>query len=204
MASGRRIAFYGGSFDPPHLGHGMVAAWLRWSGLVDEVWLVPVFEHAFGKPLRSFVARQRACEALADLVGDWVRVSDVEAALGGVSFTRRTLDALAERHPEAIWRLVIGADLLPGVSRWRDWSVMSDRYDPIVVGRQGYPTVPGSPSFPAISSTRIREMLAEGAPVDHLVPPAVVACWSQGSGGGSATNPRTCPPGEAEPGGNVP
>ena len=42
-----RVAVYGGSFNPPHVAHAMVASWLLWTRLVDEVWLVPVFRHAF-------------------------------------------------------------------------------------------------------------------------------------------------------------
>ena len=52
-----RIAVYGGSFNPPHIAHTMVASWLLWTEMVDEVWLVPVYRHAFeqshGKKLRS-------------------------------------------------------------------------------------------------------------------------------------------------------
>ncbi|HMV67690.1 MAG TPA: nicotinate-nicotinamide nucleotide adenylyltransferase [Myxococcota bacterium] len=170
-----RIGVYGGSFHPPHVGHGLVAAWLGWTRRVDEVWLVPVGGHAFGKELAPFADRVRWCEALAAEVGPWVRVSAIEGQLPVPSYTVQTLDALAARHPEHGFQLVIGADILPDVPRWRDWGRIERAYPPIVVGRGGYPDVPGSPTFPAVSSTAIRAALARGEPVDHLVPAAVRA-----------------------------
>ena len=44
---------YGGSFNPPHIAHAMVASWLVWSGEVDQVWIVPVYQHAFEKIMVS-------------------------------------------------------------------------------------------------------------------------------------------------------
>jgi len=164
----------GGSFHPPHVGHAMVAAWLRWSDRADEVWLLPTYQHAFGKALAPFEARVRWCEALAGAVGPHVRVCTLESTLQGTSYTKRTLDVLARQHPDCRFRLVIGADLLPTTPRWKDWAGIEAAYDPLVVGRVGYPPVAGAPSFPDVSSTAIREALRDGAPVDHLVPAAVL------------------------------
>lgn len=169
-----RIAIYGGSFHPPHLGHGLVAAWLLWTERVDEVWLVPVFDHPFAKELAPFDDRVRWCEALASTIDPRVRVSTVERDLAGVSYTVRTLDALADRHPEHAFRLVIGADVLASTPKWRQWERIAERYAPIVVGRAGYGDVPGAPTFPEVSSTQVRAALAAGDPVDHLVPAAVL------------------------------
>lgn len=152
----------------------MIAAWLRWADRADEVWLLPTFSHAFGKALAPFEARAAWCEALAGAVGPHVSVCRVEAELGGTSYTRRTLDTLSERHPDRRFRLVIGADLLPTTPRWHDWEGIASTYDPIVVGRVGYPEVVGAPTFPDISSTAIRASLRAGEPVDHLVPAGVL------------------------------
>lgn len=170
-----RVAFYGGSFNPPHVGHAMVAGWLRWTDRVDEVWLVPVFQHPFGKPLADWALRLDLCEELASQVGSWVRVCPVEAELAGVSFTVRTLDVLAARHPEHKLRLVVGADVLGQTRAWRDWASIEARYSPIVVGRAGWPEVPDAPTFPEVSSTDVRARIAAGRPWDHLVPSGVAA-----------------------------
>jgi nicotinate-nucleotide adenylyltransferase len=170
-----RIGVLGGSFHPPHVGHALVAGWLGWSDRVDEVWLIPAFEHAFGKALAPFDDRVRWCGALAAAVGPWIRVETIERELGGTSYTIRTLDALAARHPEHAFRLVVGADVLPETPRWRDWARIEAAYAPIVVGRVGFGAVPGAPVFPEVSSTAIRAALARGEDVSALVPAGVLA-----------------------------
>lgn len=172
-----RVAVFGGSFNPPHVGHGMVAAWLGWTAQVDEVWLVPTFHHAFGKPLAPFTNRVAACRALAALVGPWVRVQEIEAELPTPSFTIHTLDALAARHPGHQLRLVVGADNLAARTKWRAWDRIEAEYAPIVVGR-GELHVAGAPSFPDVSSTEVRRRLQAGEPVGSFVPAGVLAAWS--------------------------
>lgn len=173
-----RIAVYGGSFDPPHVGHAMVAAWLRWTGHAEEVWLVPTFAHAFGKQLTPFDTRRRWCEALAADVGPWVRVCTVESELPEPSYTIDTLQALAAAHPQHRFRLVVGGDVLGQVQDWRRWDLIQERFEPLVVGRAGYPPVPGAVSFPEVSSTEIRARLSQGQPVDHLLTRGVLAAVS--------------------------
>ena len=169
-----RVAVYGGSFNPPHLGHAMVAAWLLWADLADQVWLVPTFKHAFGKDLAPFLRRVALCEALAEAVGPRVKVCTVESELPSPSYTIDTLNRLREHNPDRTFRLVIGADVLSETERWKDWSVLEARYPPIVVGRQGYPSPPGTISFPGVSSTEVRARIASGQPIEHLVPRGVL------------------------------
>lgn len=169
-----RVGVFGGSFNPPHVGHAMVAAWLGWTRRVDEVWLVPAFHHAFDKPLAPWTVRLRTAEALARTVGPWCRAVPIEAELPRPSYTVVTLRALAARHPEAELRLVVGADVAGQSGMWRAWDTIEHEFRPIVVGRAGYPPVPGAPVFPEVSSTEIRRRLAAGEPVDALVPAAVL------------------------------
>jgi len=169
-----RIAVYGGSFNPPHVGHAMVAAWLRWTDRADEVWLVPVHGHPFAKDLVSYADRLALVEAVAAGVPG-ARACDLERDLPVPSYTIDTLDALAARHPEHAFRLVVGADTLSEVHRWKDWDGIERRYRPIVVGRQGYPSPPGTVDFPGVSATEVRARVARGEPVDHLVPAAILA-----------------------------
>jgi len=179
-----RVAIFGGSFNPPHVVHGMVASWLLETELVDEVWLVPVYRHAFEgthtKRLAPFEERVRWCRVIASEVDARVRVSEVESTLEVPSFTIDTLDHLAGAHPEHQFRLVIGADVLDQVDSWRDWEGIQARYAPIVVGRQGHRAPEGVPVFPDISSTAIRRRLAEGEPTEGLLTPGVAAALGNG------------------------
>ena len=170
-----RIAVYGGSFNPPHVGHAMVAAWLRWVDLVDEVWLLPTFAHPFDKnDLAPFDRRCRLCEGLARAVGPWVRVETIERDLPAPSYTIDTLEALSVRTPHGRFRLVVGADVVPTSHLWKDWDRIEADFTPIVVGRQGYRSPEEGILFPGVSSTEIRARVGRGAPVEHLVPREVL------------------------------
>jgi nicotinate-nucleotide adenylyltransferase len=168
-----RVAIYGGSFNPPHIGHLMVSAWLRWTARCEQVWWVPVHGHAFAKDLVSFDERVALCrEATASLPD--VQISEIERELPVPSYTIDTLRALVLRHPGATIRLVVGADVLQETHRWKDWDGISREFDPIVVGRQGFPTPPGAVDFPGVSSTEIRRRALAGEPMDELVPAAIL------------------------------
>jgi len=170
-----RIGVYGGSFNPPHVGHALVCGWLRWTGRVDEVWLVPAYEHAFSKLLAPFSFRVDLCRALAADLGSGLRVEAIEATLPTPSYTLRTLRVLAATHPGVQLQLVVGADVLEQKEHWHRWDRIQQDFTPIVVGRAGHDPVAESPSFPEISSTQIRRRLAAGQPVDHLVTASVAS-----------------------------
>ena len=180
MADSRKVvAVYGGSFNPPHVGHAMVAQWVLWTGRADAVCLLPVYRHAFegvhGKTLASYEARVRWCRALAEELGGGVDVSTVESELAPPSYTIHTLEHLSRTNPSMRFRLVIGADSIPELPAWHRWPDIAAQYDPIIVGRQGHAPPSGRPTvdFPDVSSTEVRTRLREGRPIDHLVTRAV-------------------------------
>lgn len=174
------IAIYGGSFNPPHVGHAMVASWLVWTGMVDKVWLLPVYHHAFegiqDKRLASFEDRCSWCEALAQSLSSSVEVCRAEADLPIPSYTIDTLRYLRQQHPQHQFRLVVGSDVLPQLPLWRDWASIEAEFEPLIVARAGYPmsSAPESPVFPAVSSSEIRHRLAQGQSVKGWVPQAVL------------------------------
>jgi len=174
------IAVYGGSFDPPHVAHVLCAAYVLSAEAVDEVLVVPTFSHALGKePGASFEHRFRMAElAMGELPR--ARVSRIEEELGGKSRTLTTLEALQKRHPDATFRLVIGADILAETHLWHRWDRVAELAPPIVIGRPGVANDQDDEhpddrplARPEVSSTDIRARLAEGRPVDGLVPTVV-------------------------------
>lgn len=168
-----RVAIFGGSFDPPHVGHVLAASWVLSTAEVDAIWVVPALEHAFAKPLTGFGHRRRMVElAFAPLRR--VTVSDLEAQLGGASYTVRTLEELSRRHPGVSLRLMIGSDLVEQVPRWKEGARVPALAPLLVVGRGGHDD--GRPlAMPEVSSTEIRERLRTGRSVDGLVPRSVIA-----------------------------
>jgi nicotinate-nucleotide adenylyltransferase len=170
------VAIFGGSFDPPHTSHVMLAAYVLATAPVGRMLVVPTWQHALDKAAAAaFEHRQRMCEiAFADIRR--VEVSDVERRLGGRSYTLHTLEALGRELGGASMRLVMGADILEETHRWHRFDRIAQIAPPIVVGRMGYP--PPDPEVPVllpeISSTDVRERIARGAPCHGLVPAAVL------------------------------
>jgi nicotinate-nucleotide adenylyltransferase len=176
MAGERRVALLGGSFNPPHAAHLMVAHWTLSTQPVDQVWLLPSFVQPFGKALAPFADRVRMCElAVRTLRGAFVCPAEAELEHDPlVGKTARILEHLAAKHPTHRFWLVIGADVLPDTGKWYRWDRVRELAPVIVVGREGYPPVEGAPSFPAISSTAVRERMARGDDVSGLVPRRVL------------------------------
>lgn len=152
----------------------MVVSWLLWTEQVDEVWLMPTYEHAFDKELIPFDVRKKACEALAGLFSGRVLVCPIEAELPKPSYTYNSLQALSERHQDHQFRLVAGSDILDQVHAWHRWEEIVKEFSPILVSRSGYRVLPGTPVFPQVSSTDVRVALKTGGSVNGLVPKVVL------------------------------
>jgi nicotinate-nucleotide adenylyltransferase len=177
MPARKPIAILGGSFNPPHVAHVMAALWTLATQDVREVWLLPSWRHPFGKALAPFEDRVAMC-ALAARALRGVAVCTAERDLADdplVGKTARTLEHLVAKHPTYDFSLVVGADVLPDTGKWYRWDRVTELARIVVVGREGYPPVPGAPSLPAVSSTEIRARIARGEDVSGLVPRKVRA-----------------------------
>ncbi len=177
MPRRRSIGILGGSFNPPHVAHLMAAYWTLATQDVSRVWLLPSYRHPFGKELAPYDDRVRMCELAARGVRG-VEVCTAESELGDdphVGKTARTLEHLHARHPSHAFSLVIGADIVGETEKWWRWERVLELARIVVVGREGYPPVPGAPSLPAISSTEIRARLSRGEDVSSVVPREVLA-----------------------------
>lgn len=169
------IALLGGSFNPPHVGHLLAAVYVRATEPVDEVWLMPTFQHPFGKPAVEFEHRLEMCKALAGEIGPWLKVSDVEREVGKEGRTVDTLEFLVARHPALRFSLVIGSDILADLPSWKDFDRIRRLARVIVIHRAGHPAPEAvGPPLAAVSSTQIRAMLEAGEEPAALVPRAVL------------------------------
>jgi nicotinate-nucleotide adenylyltransferase len=168
------IALFGGSFNPPHVGHMMAAYYVVATRPVDKLWLMPAYRHPFGKRLAPFDDRVKMCELAAQPFGKWMEVSRVEEQVGGEGRTVEVLEFLVRRYTSDRFSLVLGTDILPEKSKWKDFHRIEELAGVIIVPRAGYPdaSVPG-PAIPEVASTEIRGRLVRGQDVSHLVPRAV-------------------------------
>lgn len=181
-----KVGVFGGSFNPPHICHLLASQYLLETTDLEAIWWVPVHHHAFDKNrhLAPWAHRTAMCEAVVTN-RPGLRVDSVEADLGERSWTIDTIAALRERNPGVEFSWIIGSDLLPELPQWSRWEELRELVRFVVLGR-GSPAsaaeLPEGGSFlvrdfhlPDISSSVVRELLAAGEDVRHLVPAAVSA-----------------------------
>ncbi|MCR4859548.1 MAG: nicotinate (nicotinamide) nucleotide adenylyltransferase [Bacteroidales bacterium] len=176
-----RIAVYSGSFDPLHIGHLAIMERLTQSGEFDWVYLVISPQNPLKDPSKALSAERRyraAIEAVRRHPGLRVWVDDIELKMPAPQYTIRTLDALREREPGNSFTLVIGADNLQIIHRWRDAARILTDYGVAVYPRTGFDAdglraelLAEDPRYRIrlidaprvdISSTQIRQMLERG------------------------------------------
>lgn len=136
-----RIAVYSGSFDPLHIGHQAIMERLTATREFDWVYLVISPQNPLKDPAKAATAEQRyraAIEAVRRHPELHVWVDNIELEMPAPTYTIRTLDALKKREPENEFTLVIGADNLQNIHRWRDAPRILGEYGVAVYPRRGY------------------------------------------------------------------
>src|SRR5262245_47023925 len=156
-----RLGLFGGSFDPVHYGHLLLAECAREALALNEVWLLPasVPPHKQGRELASAKARLEMLElALAGY--EQLRASPLEIERGGVSYTVETLAAVRQQQPQAAIFLLMGADSLRDLPTWREPSRICELATPAVVRRGGSPEPDFSVLAQIVSAQRLNDIRA--------------------------------------------
>lgn len=193
-SAARRIGIMGGSFDPVHIGHLVIAQDAAEKLELDEVVFVPAAIPPHKRHLNQADANHRM-EMLRLAVESDVRfsVSDVEIQRGGVSYTIDTVRELVEARPGTDWVLVVGSDTLVDLHNWYKVDELLDLCEVATFLRPGESDLAAIASkvelagrhremlmenvveahLVGISSTEIRMRVAEGLGIRYLVPPEV-------------------------------
>jgi nicotinate-nucleotide adenylyltransferase len=152
-----RLGIFGGSFNPVHYGHLLLAESCREACRLDQVWLMPALvpPHKQSTEIAPAKARLEMLE-LALSGNEQLRPSAMEIERGGVSYTVETLTTLAAERPEAELFLLMGADSLADLPTWREPARICELALPIVVRRVGSP----EPSLAALEPFLSAERLA--------------------------------------------
>jgi nicotinate-nucleotide adenylyltransferase len=154
-----RLGVFGGSFDPVHYGHLLLAETCREQCGLDEVWFVPadVPPHKRGRELSPGAAR---VEMLQLAIGghDQFCVCDLELKRGGVSYTVETLAEIHGRQPEATLFLLMGADTLEDLPNWIQPDRICQLAIPLAVRRVGSPEPSFDPLASIVDSARLAEI----------------------------------------------
>lgn len=182
----RRVGVFGGTFDPPHIGHLVAAVDAQRELRLDSLLLVVanVPWQKLGQREISSADDRLAMVRAAVAERPGIEVSDVEIRRGGHSYTADTLAELRAAGPDDELFVILGNDAAAGFSTWERHEEVAAMAHLVVVDRPGTPT-PMDDGFEwtridipelEISSTELRQRVAEGRSIDYLTPPAVVRC----------------------------
>lgn len=191
-AASRRLGFLGGTFDPPHIGHLLLAETARQQLELERVYFLPAGEppHKEEEQISPVAKRMRMTE-IAIASNPYFALDAVDAERPAPHYTATLLPLLHERYPDSeIW-LLIGGDSLRDLPAWhkpqevlakcrlatlpRPGAIINwDDLEAAVPGVQKAVTMLDGPNI-AVSSTRIRQWAAAGRSLRYLVPPEVQA-----------------------------
>jgi nicotinate-nucleotide adenylyltransferase len=188
-----KIGIFGGTFDPVHLGHLILAEQCRAQAHLDQVWFLPA-AHPPHKPGPGLTRFEQRCEMLelATAGHPAFRLERLEKDLPPPSYTSETLRELCRRHPEDQFDLLMGSDGLPDLPGWHEPRQVIERAGLIVVPRPGVMLWTADRLATAlglnlsqvrlrfvacplieISSRELRRSIADGMSIRYMVPRAV-------------------------------
>lgn len=179
----KRIGIYSGSFNPIHIGHLALANYLcEFEGL-DEVWFL-VTPHNPLKAQEGLMEDNLRLQLVKAAVEEYprFRASDFEFHLPKPSYTIHTLEALKQKYPDKAFTLIVGADNWVCFDRWFEAKRIVDEFSLMIYPRPGYAVereslpphvrLVDAPNI-EVSSTFIRQAMAEGRDVRYFLHPAV-------------------------------
>ena len=178
------VGILGGSFNPVHIGHLMLASYLRQFAGLDDVWLTlsplnPLKSHP--DELIPDVQRLEMLKIATRDASHGIGVCDIELSMPRPSYTIDTLRVLSRRYPRKRFKLIIGSDNWRIFEQWKDYETILEDYGVIVYPRPGYPVpnryedgmeVVDAP-LSSLSSTFVRSSILRGKDMTYFLPPGV-------------------------------
>lgn len=190
-----RIGILGGTFNPPHIGHAIMARTVLESGHVDEVWIMPAKQNPLKEKLqtsdhdRGEMVKMMVAEMEGGIYYSSFELDQDEEEL---SYSYSTLQKLSAKFPHHQFRWIVGADCLYHLEKeplrgWKNGKELVEEFGIIALNRkltdsiigdyrcaekQNIFYIPNSPEID-ISSTEIRKRIREGKSIKYLVPECV-------------------------------
>ncbi|TMN21020.1 nicotinate-nucleotide adenylyltransferase [Lentibacillus cibarius] len=175
----KHVGILGGTFDPPHIGHLIVAEEVRVALELDEVWLMPSSEPPH-KQTAAANGEQRVKMAKNAIIGNhYFKVNTIEMSRSGKSYTYDTIKLLMDEHPDISFYFIIGADMVEYLPHWKQIDELMEMIQFVGVKRKGfrlesdYPIIEIDIPLIDISSTDVKKRLASGRSIKYLVPESV-------------------------------
>lgn len=179
--SNRLIGIFGGSFNPVHVGHMMLASYIAQYGGIDEVWLTLSPRNPL-KPSDELIDDKHRLKMLQLAIAGQsaVKICDIELSMPRPSYTVDTLRKLSYVYPDCRFKLIIGSDNWLIFDRWREHEIILNEYGVIVYPRPGCQVsvdddravLVDAPQI-ELSSTFLRQGLSEGKDMSSFMPHGV-------------------------------
>ena len=176
----KKVALFGGSFNPIHNQHIKMIKKLSKSKLIDEIWIIPCKKHAFNKDFALAKHRIKMINlAMKNLTN--VKICRVELNCRGTTYTIKTIGTLKSKYSHRFF-WIVGSDILYEIHKWKNYKELFKEIEFIVFKRAGYPIkkVKNMRIFKVrvykannISSTEVRKRAREGESLKNLVPYSV-------------------------------
>ena len=176
----KRIGLFGGSFDPVHLGHLLVAQAAGEELALERLFFIPAAQSPFkpaSQPAAAAVRLRMLRLALAGKPNYEIDAQEIER--GEISFTIETVRDYTRRFPQSELFYLIGADHVPTLPKWRDAEELARLVQFVVIPRPGEIPATLPPPFRIqalggwpmkLSSSQVRARVRAGQPVEHLLP----------------------------------
>ncbi len=178
-----RIGLFGGSFDPVHLGHLLVAEAACEEFSLERLFFIPAAQSPFKPDTTPAPPEQRLRLLRLALAGRTrFEIDEQEIVRGGPSFSIETATAYRDRFPGAKLFWLIGADHVQTLTQWRDARLLADLVEFLIIPRPGESPVEIPDPFTGhrligfplgVSSSQIRQRVRDGLAIDALTPAAV-------------------------------
>lgn len=171
----RRVGILGGTFDPPHLGHLIIAEEVRCELKLDEIWFMPANEPPHKKQATTS-AKDRVNMLQYTIEGNpYFKINTTELNRPGKSYTIDTIRFLKIQHPDIEFYFIIGGDMVEYLPKWKDIDQLIELVTFVGVKRTGftietdYPILIVDVPTIDISSTMIRKRLKENKTVTYFL-----------------------------------
>ncbi|MCD7033024.1 nicotinate-nucleotide adenylyltransferase [Metabacillus sp. GX 13764] len=176
----KKIGLFGGTFDPPHYGHLLMANEVKAALSLDEIWFIPnrIPPHKQDEEHSGSHHRMNMLKLAIEGHQEF-HTEKIELERQGPSFTYDTMVLLKERHPDKKFYFIIGADMIEYLPNWHMIDELVSILQFVGVKRHGYKTKSPYPIIEVeapqfeVSSTMLRERFASGYPTDYLLPEKV-------------------------------
>ncbi|WP_369413976.1 nicotinate-nucleotide adenylyltransferase [Aquibacillus saliphilus] len=176
----KKVGLLGGTFDPPHYGHLMIAEEVYQALDLNEVWFIPSYEPPHKEKSTTCAEHRISMIQEAIIDNNHFLLNTIEVERLGKSYTIDTVKKLQESYPDIQFYFIIGADMVEYLSKWFKIDELIKIIQFVGVKRNKYqldtiyPIIEVEIPGMDVSSTMVRERLREGKTIRYLVPPQVL------------------------------